>query len=269
MKARERPADIVIDQMSMTFPTAAGAVTALQNVSATVSAGEFVVVVGPSGCGKSTLLRLVGGLIAPTQGSIRVGGVAPEQARLAREISFVFQQPVLLPWYTAQQNVELPLHLFGWSSQQRRTAAQHFLHVVGLSQFADAYPNQLSGGMQQRVAIARALSFEPAVLLMDEPFGALDEITRERLNSELLHIWSNINATVLFVTHSLIEAVFLADRVLVFSARPGRMVSDVHIPLSRPRTIDLLEQDSFLQSVATLRQHLHQGYTQGTEYEGK
>lgn len=189
-----------------------------------------------------------------------MGGVSSEQARLARLVSFVFQQPVLLPWHTARQNVELPLRLFGWATQRRTEAARQALDVVGLTQFADAYPHQLSGGMQQRVAIARALVFEPAVLLMDEPFGALDEITRERLNSELLHIWSSIKATVLFVTHALTEAVFLADRVVVFSARPGRTVADMPIRLPRPRTMDLLEQPDFLHYVATIRHHLNRGY---------
>jgi NitT/TauT family transport system ATP-binding protein len=256
----QHTADIAINHLSVLFPSGDSTLTALHDVSLTIGAGQFVVVVGPSGCGKSTLLRAVGGLVAPAGGSITVGGLNPDEARLSRRVSFVFQQPVLLPWYTVRQNVELPLKLFGWSRSQRRTAAAEYLDLVGLGDFAGAYPHQLSGGMQQRVAIARALSFEPAVLLMDEPFGALDEITRERLNSELLHIWSSINATVLFVTHSLSEAAFLADRVLVLSAQPGRLISDTPVNLPRPRTPDMPTHPDFLRVVAHLRQYLYHSY---------
>lgn len=260
-------ADIVLQQAGVTFRTAGGSITALHDLTLSVRGGQFVAIIGPSGCGKSTLLRVVGGLVPLTTGSAAVGGIEPEQARLARLVSFVFQQPVLLPWYTAQQNVELPLKLFGWSVQQRQEAAHQYLDLVGLARFANAYPHQLSGGMQQRVAIARALSFRPAVLLMDEPFGALDEITRERLNSELLHIWSNIGATVLFVTHSLSEAVFLADRVVVLSAQPGRLIADMHIALPRPRTTDLLGQSDFLRCVADVRQQLQRSYSYRQRHE--
>jgi NitT/TauT family transport system ATP-binding protein len=175
-------------------------------------------------------------------------------------VSFAFQQPVLLPWQNARQNIELPLRLFGWPAERRQAASAHFLDLVGLSRFAESYPAQLSGGMQQRVALARALSFEPAVLLMDEPFGALDEITRERLNVELLRIWSATQATVLFVTHSLTEAAFLADRVLVLAPHPGRILAEVPIPLPRPRTSDLLEQEAFLRCVSELRRQLNRSY---------
>jgi NitT/TauT family transport system ATP-binding protein len=257
----QHTADIVIDRLNVTFHTASGPLLALHDVSLTVAAGQFVAIVGPSGSGKSTLLRTVGGLVAPSSGLVRVSDMSPDQARQARQVSFVFQQPVLLPWYTARQNVELPLRLFGWRKQQRREAAYHFLDIVGLGRFASAYPHQLSGGMQQRVALARALSFEPAVLLMDEPFGALDEITRERLNEELLHIWSQIRATVIFVTHSLSEAAFLADQVAVLSAQPGRLISTTAIPFARPRRTELLEDTDFLGCVAGLRQQLHRGYT--------
>ncbi len=258
----QQNADILLNQLGMVFAADTGPVEALHDISLTVNAGAFVAVVGPSGCGKSTLLRLAGGLLAPTSGSVQVGTMDAEQARLARKVSFVFQQPVLLPWYTAQQNVELPLKLFGLAAGQRRAAAQHMLQLVGLHDFARAYPHQLSGGMQQRVAIARALAFEPAVLLLDEPFGALDEITRERLNSELLQIWASTRPTVLFVTHSLTEAAFLADRVLILSAQPGHLVADVAIDLPRPRTVELLVEDAFLQCVAGLRRQLHQSFVQ-------
>ncbi len=257
----QHTAEITINHVTVTFSTPQGPITALQDVSCSIRAGEFVVLVGPSGSGKSTLLRAVGGLNDPTGGSIAVGGKTPDQARLSRLVSFVFQQPVLLPWKTAQQNVELPLELFGWNKRQRAEAARHFLEVVGLSRFVKSYPHQLSGGMQQRVAIARALSFEPSVLLMDEPFGALDEITRERMNVELLQIWSKIGATVIFVTHSLSEAAFLADRVMVLSAHPGRLIADTPINIDRPRSSSLLGETSFLEQVAHLRQHLNRSYS--------
>jgi NitT/TauT family transport system ATP-binding protein len=253
-------AEIVLDHLGVVFSTAAGPLTALHEVSLRVGAGEFAAIVGPSGCGKSTLLRAVGGLLAPTAGSITVGGAGPEQARQRRIASFVFQQPVLLPWYTAQQNIELPLRMFGVPRGRRRDTARSYLDLVGLSRFAGAYPWQLSGGMQQRVALARALATEPAVLLMDEPFGALDEITRERLNGELLRIWGQRRTTVLFVTHSLLEAAYLADRVLMFSAQPGRLVADVPMSFARPRPPELLEQTAFLQCVADLRRRLHGSY---------
>jgi NitT/TauT family transport system ATP-binding protein len=250
----------MLNHLDVVFPTAAGSLTALHDVSLRVEAGAFAAIVGPSGCGKSTLLRAVGGLLPPTAGSISVSGTSPEQARQQRMASFVFQQPVLLPWYTAQQNVELPLRLSGVPRPRRREVSSDYLNLVGLSDFAGAYPWQLSGGMQQRVAIARALATEPAVLLMDEPFGALDEITRERLNGELLRIWTQRRTTVLFVTHSLMEAAYLADRVLIFSAQPGRLLDDVATGFARPRPPDLLERETFLRCVADLRRRLHQSY---------
>ncbi|NJK80569.1 MAG: ABC transporter ATP-binding protein [Chloroflexaceae bacterium] len=260
----QQTAHIVIDRLGVTFSTPGGPVTALQDISLTIKAGQFVALVGPSGSGKSTLLRAIGGLIAPSTGSITVGGVSAERARLSRQVSFVFQQSVLLPWHTAQQNVELPLRLFGWSKAQREATARQFLELVGLSKFAAVYPHQLSGGMQQRVSLARALSFEPAVLLMDEPFGALDEITRERMNVELLQIWSKIGATIIFVTHSLSEAAFLADRVVVLSAHPGRVIADTTTSIARPRTTELFANTEFLAWVAHLRQQLNRSYANDT-----
>ena len=253
---------ITIERLSVSYPTGAGPFLALQDLCCTIAGGTFVALVGPSGCGKSTLLRTLGGLVRPSAGTVAIGGHDPAAARAAHLVSFAFQQPVLLPWQTARQNIELPLRLFGWPARRRRAAAAHFLDLVGLSRFADSYPAQLSGGMQQRVALARALSFEPAVLLMDEPFGALDEITRERLNVELLRIWSATRATVLFVTHSLSEAVFLADRVLVLAPHPGRILADVPIALPRPRTTALLEQTAFLRCVGELRRQLDRSYPQ-------
>ncbi|HEY0607524.1 MAG TPA: ABC transporter ATP-binding protein [Herpetosiphonaceae bacterium] len=263
------PVAITIDHLTVRYLAGAAPVVALQDLSCRIDGGTFIALVGPSGCGKSTLLRTLGGLVAPTAGRIAIGGASPDEARAARRVSFVFQQPVLLPWYTARQNIELPLRLFGWPSPRRHAAAAQFLDLVGLTRFADSYPSQLSGGMQQRVALARALAFEPAVLLLDEPFGALDEITRERLNVELLRIWSATQATVLFVTHSLAEAAFLADRVLVLATQPGRIVADVPIALPRPRTAALLEQDAFLHTVAGLRRQFNRRDPQLTQAGGR
>ncbi len=254
MSQRQHTADIEMRNVSISYSSAAGRVAALQDISLRVRAGEFVALVGPSGSGKTSLLRAVGGLLDPDAGLIQVGGYSPAAARAARMISFVFQQPVLLPWRSALHNIELPLQVFGWPPARRRAVAEQMLALVGLERFANAYPQQLSGGMQQRVALARALAFDPAVLLMDEPFGALDEITRERLNVELMRIWASTGSTVLFVTHALSEAAFLADRVLILSASPGRVLADLPIQLPRPRTAALLEQEDFLHCVAWLRQ---------------
>lgn len=237
----------------MRYVTRTGHIDALNDITCTIDAGSFVALVGPSGCGKTSLLRTVGGLHASVEGSITLGDMSPEQARQQRLVSSMFQQPVLLPWHTVAQNVALPLRLAGWPRHQRHQTALHLLEQVGLSSFASAYPHQLSGGMQQRVALARALALTPAVFLMDEPFSALDEFTRERLNIELLRVWATTGATVLFVTHMLSEAVFLADRVLVLSGQPGRLVADVTIPLPRPRTAALLRSDEFWQCVASLK----------------
>ncbi len=246
-------------QLTVTYATRSAPLVALRNLSFTAAAGEFVALVGPSGCGKSSLLRAVGGLLQPQSGTICLGDMCPQQARRSRCISFVFQQAVLLPWSTVRQNVALPLWIAGVSRHQRAEAVTHFLDLVGLSQFADFYPHQLSGGMQQRVALARAFVSKPSVLLLDEPFSALDEIMREHMNVELSRLWSATGATVLFVTHALGEAVFLADRVLVLSDRPGTVVADVPVHFPRPRTLDLLEQASFLHHVASLRHVLRTG----------
>jgi NitT/TauT family transport system ATP-binding protein len=257
--------DITLHQVSVSYPVRKGHILALEGVSSEIRAGTFVALVGPSGCGKTTLLRAVGGLIAPTTGQIRVGRLTPDQARRKRVISFLFQRPVLLPWKTARQNVELPLSLAGKPRQQRRNLANQVLERVGLCEFAEAYPHQLSGGMQQRVSLARAFASEPAAFLMDEPFSALDELNRERLNHEMLRIWSTTRATVLFVTHSLFEAVFLADRVLVLSGHPGRLLADLSIHLPRPRTTKTFEHPELLRQVTTLRQKLAAGIVAGEE----
>jgi NitT/TauT family transport system ATP-binding protein len=242
--------------VSMVF--GAGAVRALQSVDLDVRPGEFVSLIGPSGCGKSTLLRLIGDLLAPTSGSITVNGKSPRQARLSREYGIVFQQPVLYDWRTVAQNVQLPLEVMRIPTEQRRARANSLLRLVGLSEFADRYPWQLSGGMQQRVSIARALSFQPSLLLMDEPFGALDEMTRERLNRELLGVWSETGTTILFVTHSIAEAVFLSDRVVVMSPRPGRVEAVVQVDLPRPRDAGSRETERFFRLIAAVRQNLRE-----------
>jgi NitT/TauT family transport system ATP-binding protein len=243
--------------VSMVFG-GAGAVQALQNVDLDVRAGEFVSLIGPSGCGKSTLLRLIGDLLAPTSGTITVNGKSPREARLSRQYGIVFQQPVLYDWRTVTQNVQLPLEVMKVDQTERRARAAELLHLVGLTDFADHYPWQLSGGMQQRVSIARALSFRPSVLLMDEPFGALDEMTRERLNRELLNVWAETSTAIVFVTHSIPEAVFLSDRVVVMSPRPGRVESIVDVSLPRPRNIEIRDTPQFVELVARVRRHLRE-----------
>jgi NitT/TauT family transport system ATP-binding protein len=222
--------------------------TALQDIALSIRAGEFVSLVGPSGCGKSTLLRIIAGLLAPTGGEVRIGGQSAAAARTAREFGFVFQDPVLLPWRTALENVELPMVVAKQGgASERRERARALLDLVGLADFERAAPSKLSGGMQRRVGIARALALDPSILLLDEPFGALDEITRQRMNAELLRIWSERQTTALLVTHNVGEAVYLSDRVFVMAARPGRIVAEVPIELPRPRTLEMLEGERFFQ----------------------
>jgi NitT/TauT family transport system ATP-binding protein len=239
----------------MVFPTPDGPVPALHGVTLTVKPREFVSVLGPSGCGKSTLLRLVADILSPTAGRITIAGQRPAVARQRRVFGFVFQDPTLLAWRSALRNVLLPLEITG-EAQEARATALELLELVGLKGFENAYPWQLSGGMRQRVAIARALITRPAILLMDEPFGALDEIARERMNQELLRIWERTATTVLFVTHSATEAVFLSDRVIVLTARPGRVKRDLAVALPRPRAPALKETAEFTAHTATLRQAL-------------
>ncbi len=250
--------------VSRVFPGSGGAsVTALDDVDLAVAAGEFVSLIGPSGCGKSTLLRLVADLDTPTSGTIEVFGRSPEQARLAHDYGIAFQQAGLLPWRTVRANVELPLALHGTGRAARRARAEEMLALVGLTDFADHFPDQLSGGMQQRVAIARALAEEPSLLLMDEPFGALDEMTRERLQNELVRISAETGAAVVFVTHSIPEAVFLSDRVVVMSPRPGCIREIVPMRLGTDaatraaRTEGLREERSFFDMVTAVREALH------------
>jgi NitT/TauT family transport system ATP-binding protein len=238
---------------------AKGQVQALQDIDLEIAPQEFVSLIGPSGCGKSTLLRIIGDLIQPSSGEVLVNGKPAPQARRDRDYGIVFQDPVLYDWRTVQKNIALPLELSGWSRQKRQQRVAEMLQLVELTGFAGHHPWQLSGGMQQRVAIARALSFSPALLLMDEPFGALDEMTRERLNDELLRIWQASGSTVVFVTHSIAEAVYLSTRVVVMSARPGRIAGIVDVDLTHPRTIDTREEPRFFELVTQVRELLRHG----------
>ena len=231
-------------------------VHALNEISLVAEKNEFISLIGPSGCGKSTLLRVVGDLVQPSAGVATVNGKSARQARLDQDYGIVFQAATLYDWRTVAKNVQLPLELMQYSRAEKERRTQAMLALVELSDFAAHYPWQLSGGMQQRVAIARALSFEPSILLMDEPFGALDEMTRERLNLELLEIWRKTNTTVLFVTHSITEAVFLSTRVIVMSARPGRITADIGIDLPQPRNADCRSSVRFFELETQVRKAL-------------
>lgn len=223
--------------------------TALTDVSFSVRPGEFVTIIGPSGCGKSTLLRLIADIYRPTGGTVLVNGRSPGEARKRREFGVVFQDPSLFPWRDVMGNVTLPLEIVGRANREGRAHAADLLRLVGLGGFERARPGQLSGGMRQRVAIARALVLRPRVLLLDEPFGALDEITRQRMNLELLRIWSGSDTTALLITHSLSEAVFLSDRVLVMSPRPGRITDEIIVDLPRPRSSAMYKEQAFFHLV--------------------
>ena len=233
-----------------------GTLTALSGIDLLIGQGEFVSLIGPSGCGKSTLLRLIGDLTVPTSGSVEVNGKPAQQARVDRDYGIVFQSPVLFDWRNVEENVRLPLELIGTGKTAREARVTEMLELVELSDFRRHHPYQLSGGMQQRVSIARALAFEPALLLMDEPFGALDEMTRERMNSEVLKVWAQTGITVVFVTHSIPEAVFLSSRVAVMSARPGRITKVVDIDLPRPRTVETRENRRYFELVTEVREAL-------------
>jgi NitT/TauT family transport system ATP-binding protein len=238
--------------------------TALEGIDRDIAQGEFVSLIGPSGCGKSTLLRVIGDLTAPTRGEVVVNGKSAERARRDRDYGMVFQAPVLFEWRTVEDNVKLPLEVMGASAERRSQRAAEMLQLVELGDFTKHYPWQLSGGMQQRVAIARALAFEPSILLMDEPFGALDEMTRERMNSEVLRIWEQTGTTVIFVTHSIPEAVFLSSRVVVMSPRPGRITKIIDVDLPRPRNEDTRETRRYFELVTEVREALrHRHDTQG------
>jgi NitT/TauT family transport system ATP-binding protein len=234
----------------------ANQVDALSDVSLDVQNGEFVSLIGPSGCGKSTLLRLIANLLEPTAGEVVVNGKSAAQARLDQDYGMAFQQAGLFDWRTVRKNIELPLELKGWDKADRRTRAQEMLQLVQLPEFGDHYPWQLSGGMQQRIAIARALAAHPPLLLMDEPFGALDEMTREYMQGELLRICAATGTTVVFVTHSIPEAVYLSNRVVVMSPRPGRITKVVDVALGSERSEDTRNRAAFFESITAVRKGL-------------
>jgi NitT/TauT family transport system ATP-binding protein len=256
----QRPATlaeaVVCERITVRFTTERGTVTALQDIDLSIAAGSFLTLLGPSGCGKSTLLRVMADLIEPSGGRISVLGDKPSVARQRREIGFVFQDAALLPWRTALDNVMLPLEVGGGKALPGARSPHDLLKLVGLDGWENAYPHELSGGMRQRVAIARALVSGPRLLLMDEPFGALDEITRDRLNEELLDVWQSTGTTIVFVTHSIYEAAFLGQQVLLLAARPGRVREMVPVTLPSPRRLAMRETQQFVELAGHLRRVL-------------
>jgi NitT/TauT family transport system ATP-binding protein len=233
---------------------------ALKDANLEIQPGEFISLIGPSGCGKTTLLRLLADLIQPSSGDLRLGGKTPDEARKARAYGYVFQAPALFEWRTVMANVMLPLEVMNFPVAERKERAEKMLKLVGLEKFARNYPWQLSGGMQQRVSIARALAFEPQLLFMDEPFGALDEITRENLNLELLRLWRETGKTVIFVTHSIPEAVFLSTRIVVMTPRPGKIEKIINVDLPQPRDFDTRESPRFFEIATEVRESLRHGH---------
>jgi len=248
---------IDVNRVGKSFGADSGMVRALHDVTFATKPGEFVSIVGPSGCGKTTLLRMIGDLLPTEEGSILVGGVPPREARKLGLFSWVFQSPVLLPWRTVLENVRLPLEIRNPRSDGNVRSPEALIRLVGLESFTGKLPKQLSGGMQQRVALARALTFSPDVLLMDEPFAALDELTRGTLNVELLRICAQVKTTVLFVTHSISEAVYLSDSIVVFSPRPGTVKAVIEVPFARPRNSDMRHSDEFREIVECVESKLH------------
>jgi NitT/TauT family transport system ATP-binding protein len=257
------PQRLAVDvrNVSLTFETSDGKVDALSNGSLQIADGEFVSFIGPSGCGKTTMLRVVADLQQATSGTLLVNGMSAEQARLERRYGYVFQAPALFPWRTIEKNLKLPLEIMGFSDSEQKLRAARYLALVNLTGFERKFPWQLSGGMQQRVSIARALSFDPALLLMDEPFGALDEIVRDHLNEQLLQLWDKTGKTVLFVTHSIPEAVFLSTKIVVMSPRPGRIIDIIDCNFPRDRTLEIRETSEFLKIAQRVRVGLRAGHS--------
>ncbi len=251
---------IDIRDLDLTFETADGPVHALSGIDLKIQAGDFVSFIGPSGCGKTTLLRVIADLEHPTRGSILVENKSPHEARLSRCYGYVFQAPALLPWRSIEKNIQLPLEVMGLSRQVQKQRSEKYLDLVNLSGFEKKHPWQLSGGMQQRVSIARALSFEPDMLLMDEPFGALDEITRDHLNEQLLQLWAKTQKTVVFVTHSIPEAVFLSNRIVVMSARPGKIIDIIDCDLPADRGLEIRDSEAFRHIASRVRKGLEEGH---------
>ena len=259
MTESDRRPVVSLSGVGKTFAVGSTTTVALSEIDLEIGSGEFVSLIGPSGCGKSTLLRTIGDLTPASSGMVLVNGKPAAQARLDREYGMVFQAPLLFDWRTVGENVQPPLELLGQDRATRARRADEMLELVDLTDFAGHHPYQLSGGMQQRVAIARALAFSPSLLLMDEPFGALDEMTRERMNAELLRIWERTGITVVFVTHSIPEAVFLSSRVAVMSARPGRITNIVEVDLERPRDVATRESPRYFELITEVREALRSG----------
>lgn len=251
---------ITADNVSLTFQTADGPVHALKDVSLTIRAGDFVSFIGPSGCGKTTFLRCIAALETPTGGRLSVNGMTPDEARRARAYGYVFQAPGLYPWRTIAGNISLPLEIMGFSKADRAGRIARVLDLVELSGFGGKYPWQLSGGMQQRASIARALAFDADILLMDEPFGALDEIVRDRLNEAVLELWAKTGKTIGFVTHSIPEAVYLSTKIVVMSPRPGRIHEVIESTLPRERPLDIRDTPEFIAIAHRVREGLRQGH---------
>lgn len=259
--APSQPVVVEARGLGVAFEADGQRVNALTSVDLTIRRGDFVSLIGPSGCGKTTLLRAIADLQTPSGGTLTVNGMSPTEARQARAYGYVFQAPALYPWRSVARNVMLPLEIMGMSRSERATRADRYLRLVGLGDFARKFPWQLSGGMQQRVSIARALCFEPTLLLMDEPFGALDEITRDGLNVHLHELWRRTGMTVVFVTHSIPEAVFLSTRIVVMSARPGRIIDVIENPLSAARDLGIRESAEFLSVAHRVREGLRAGHS--------
>ena len=254
---------IFAQNLSLSFQTSDGPVHALSDIDLTVERGEFVSFIGPSGCGKTTFLRVIADLEQPTSGTITVNGMTPEDARKQRAYGYVFQAAALLPWRTVEKNIALPLEIIGLPPEARAERIARLLDLVDLGGFGGKYPWQLSGGMQQRTSIARALAFDADLLLMDEPFGALDEIVRDHLNEQLLKLWTRTGKTICFVTHSIPEAVYLSTRIVVMSPRPGRIADVIVSPLPRERPQDIRDTPEFLAVAHRIREGLRAGHSYG------
>jgi NitT/TauT family transport system ATP-binding protein len=254
---------IACEGLSLTFETADGPVQALSGIDLDIAKGEFVSLIGPSGCGKTTLLRVIADLEQPTDGSVRINSMTPHEARLKRAYGYVFQAPALYPWRTIAKNIALPLEIMGFAKEDRVERVRKGLELVNLTGFENKFPWQLSGGMQQRASIARALAFDADILLMDEPFGALDEIVRDRLNEELLKLWDRTGKTIGFVTHSIPEAVYLSTKIVVMSPRPGRISDVIDSPLPRERPLDIRDTPEFL----AVSHRVREGLRAGPSYE--
>lgn len=248
-------------KLSLTFETNDGPVHALSGIDLDIKKGEFVSFIGPSGCGKTTFLRVIADLEKPTGGTIAVNGMTPEEARMKRAYGYVFQAASLFPWRTIEKNISLPLEIMGYSKAEQQERVQRTLDLVELEGFGKKYPWQLSGGMQQRASIARALAFDADLLLMDEPFGALDEIVRDHLNEQLLKLWSRTNKTICFVTHSIPEAVYLSTRIVVMSPRPGRVSDVINSTLPKKRPLEIRESAEFLKIAHRVREGLRAGHS--------